>query len=101
VILTVEVTDGDNEDSTTVDIAIKDINDQSPIFEREIYEVTIPEDSPVGMPVEQLKATDADIGANAQITYRIQVHIHQHKNELKLDSITLIANTNYPHFMGK
>ena len=81
VILTVEVTDGDNEDTTTVDIAIKDINDQSPIFEREIYEATIPEDSPVGMPVEQLKATDADIGANALVTYRIQVLLFEDKNE--------------------
>jgi hypothetical protein len=26
------------------------------------------EDSPVGMPVEQLKATDADIGINAQVS---------------------------------
>ncbi len=74
-ILTVEVTDGDQVDTTTVDIAISDVNDRFPVFEREIYEAKIPEDSPVGMPVEQLKATDADIGINAQITYRIQVNI--------------------------
>ena len=76
VTLTVEVTDGDNVDTTTVDIAINDVNDRSPIFERQVYEAAIPEDSPVGMPVEQLKATDADIGVNAQITYRIQKGSH-------------------------
>ncbi len=65
-----EVTDGDHVDSTMVDITVNDVNDRNPIFERQIYEATIPEDSPVGMPVEQLKATDADIGLNAQITYR-------------------------------
>ncbi len=65
--LTVEVTDGDHVDSTSVDISISDVNDRNPIFEREVYEAAIPEDSPVGMPVEQLKATDADIGQNAQV----------------------------------
>ena len=73
-----EVTDGDQVDTTTVDIAISDVNDRFPIFEREVYEAKIPEDSPVGMPVEQLVATDADIGVNAQITYRIQVDIFNH-----------------------
>jgi hypothetical protein len=82
-ILTVEVTDGDQVDTTTVDIAISDVNDRFPVFEREIYEAKIPEDSPVGMPVEQLKATDADIGINAQITYRIQVSVCYHIFQLK------------------
>ena len=72
VILTIEVTDGDHTDTTTVDIAINDVNDRNPVFERQVYEAAIPEDSPVGMPVEQLKATDGDIGPNAQLTYRIQ-----------------------------
>ena len=31
VILTVEVTDGDNVDTTTVDIAISDVNDRNPV----------------------------------------------------------------------
>jgi VCBS repeat-containing protein len=42
VTLTVEVTDGDHTDTTTVDIAINDVNDRSPIFERQVYEAAIP-----------------------------------------------------------
>ena len=37
---------------------------------------TVPEDTVPGILVEQVKATDADFGVNAEITYRIQQGIH-------------------------
>ncbi|XP_014243463.1 fat-like cadherin-related tumor suppressor homolog [Cimex lectularius] len=54
------------ETYTSVPIRIADLNDNSPIFDREIYEVDIPESAPVNSPIIRLKVTDADQGKNAQ-----------------------------------
>ena len=72
IVLNVEVSDGKQSDFTTVEVAVRDVNDRSPTFERAEYSAVIPEDTPIGLIVEQVKATDADYGANAEITYRIQ-----------------------------
>ena len=71
IVLNVEVSDGIQNDFTTVEIAVKDVNDRSPTFERSEYTAIIPEDTPTGVVIEQVQATDADYGANAEITYRI------------------------------
>ncbi|XP_006823457.1 neural-cadherin-like [Saccoglossus kowalevskii] len=51
-------------------ISIMDVNDNAPIFDREFYEVTIPEVSPADAQVVQVQASDADAGENARITYQ-------------------------------
>ena len=43
-----------------------------PTFEKPEYLATVPEDAVPGILVEQVKATDADFGVNAEISYRIQ-----------------------------
>ena len=48
-----------------------------PTFEKPEYMATVPEDTVPGILVEQVKATDADFGVNAEITYRIQQGIHR------------------------
>ena len=72
IMLNVEVSDGVQSDFATVEIAVKDVNDRSPTFEKSEYIAMIPEDSDTGVVVEQVKATDADYGINAEIAYRIQ-----------------------------
>ena len=72
IMLNVEVSDGITKDYATVEIAVRDVNDRVPTFEKTEYVAMIPEDSEVGVIVEQVKATDADYGINAQLTYRIQ-----------------------------
>ena len=72
IVLSVEVTDGTNVDTATVEIGVRDVNDRSPTFEMSEYTAMIPEDTQTGVIVEQVKATDADFGANAEISYRIQ-----------------------------
>ncbi|KAF8763163.1 Cadherin-87A like protein [Argiope bruennichi] len=73
IILTVQASDGGNGVvTTTVKITVKDANNNKPIFEKEKYEASIPEASPPGTVVEQVSATDADTGVNAEISYRIQ-----------------------------
>ena len=72
IVLNIEVSDGITKDYATVEIAVRDVNDRVPAFEKTEYVAMVPEDSEVGVIVEQVKATDADYGINAQLTYRIQ-----------------------------
>lgn len=56
---------------TQVYIEIGDINDNTPIFDPVNYTVSVYENSPVGTPLINVTATDADSGQNARITYSV------------------------------
>lgn len=72
--------------STTKDFSVKinDANDNTPVFEQDVYTVTIPENV-TGIDVITVKATDGDLGANARITYHISGHMAQY---FTIDSVT-------------
>ncbi|XP_054610682.1 protocadherin Fat 3 isoform X3 [Dunckerocampus dactyliophorus] len=53
-------------------VLVLDVNDNAPVFQRRDYAVTVPEDVAVGTEVLRVLATSADIGPNAEITYRIR-----------------------------
>lgn len=54
-------------------IYVQDINDHPPIFQRQFYEQTIPEDLVSGSPVLEVRAFDGDGSvANNRVVYRIQ-----------------------------
>lgn len=50
-----------------VPVHLIDANDNAPVFNRETYEVSVPETSPPNTPVIRLKVTDHDQGKNAQV----------------------------------
>ncbi|KAL8194356.1 UNVERIFIED_CONTAM: hypothetical protein K2H54_016028 [Gekko kuhli] len=50
-------------------VTVLDTNDNAPAFEHSVYRASIPEDSPPGTPVTQLRATDPDEGANGEVRY--------------------------------
>ncbi|XP_040169864.1 fat-like cadherin-related tumor suppressor homolog isoform X5 [Anopheles arabiensis] len=52
-------------------VRLADINDNAPVFNREIYEVSVPETSPPNTPVIRLKVTDRDEGKNAKVFLEI------------------------------
>nr|XP_006120762.1 protocadherin gamma-B6-like [Pelodiscus sinensis] len=52
-----------------ININITDANDNPPMFPEKLYKVSVRENLPKGTLVLQVKATDADEGTNAQITY--------------------------------
>ncbi|XP_062983238.1 protocadherin Fat 3 isoform X3 [Elgaria multicarinata webbii] len=54
-----------------VDIKVLDINDNKPAFEAANYEAIIMEGMPIGTKLVQVKAIDADWGANGQVTYSL------------------------------
>ncbi|XP_060904177.1 protocadherin alpha-8-like [Labrus mixtus] len=51
----------------TVDVL--DVNDNSPVFVKELYSATLRENVPIGTVVIQVNATDLDQGANGEIIY--------------------------------
>ena len=55
ILLSVSVSDGLASDTTTVEIGVKDVNDRSPTFERSEYTAIIPEDTPTGVIIEQVR----------------------------------------------
>lgn len=56
---------------TSIPVHLADLNDNAPVFDREIYEVDVPETSPINSPIIRLKVTDADQGRNAQVFLEI------------------------------
>ncbi|XP_018055353.1 PREDICTED: uncharacterized protein LOC108691909 [Atta colombica] len=54
-------------------IYLRDVNDNAPVFERTLYKRNIPEDSPGGTSIVQVKAWDKDLSSpNNKLVYRIQ-----------------------------
>ncbi|KOC66198.1 Fat-like cadherin-related tumor suppressor like protein [Habropoda laboriosa] len=54
-----------------VPVHLADLNDNAPVFSREIYDVKVPETAPINTPVIRLKVTDADEGRNALVFLEI------------------------------
>ncbi|XP_051514051.1 protocadherin alpha-8-like [Myxocyprinus asiaticus] len=52
-----------------ITITVIDINDNRPVFSKDVYSVTITENLPIGNVILQVNATDADLGLNGDILY--------------------------------
>ncbi|XP_042255455.1 cadherin-10-like isoform X2 [Thunnus maccoyii] len=57
--------------TTTVSITLSDVNDNAPRFTKTFYDFRVPESTELGSSVGVIRATDADIGENAEMDYRI------------------------------
>ncbi|XP_048088049.1 protocadherin alpha-3-like isoform X11 [Alosa alosa] len=55
--------------SVNISITVLDINDNTPVFERQVYTVNLAENAPPGTSVVTLRATDLDEGENGQVIY--------------------------------
>ncbi|XP_074866168.1 protocadherin gamma-B5-like [Carettochelys insculpta] len=70
--LTLSALDGGDPVQTgtvSIQIDVLDANDNPPVFSDQMYKVSLRENRPQGALVLHVTATDADEGANAQITY--------------------------------
>ncbi|XP_072336405.1 cadherin EGF LAG seven-pass G-type receptor 2 isoform X1 [Scyliorhinus torazame] len=54
-----------------VQVAVLDVNDNPPVFEKDEFDIFVNENSPIGLVVARITATDPDEGTNAQIMYQI------------------------------
>lgn len=69
---TVRATDmGSPPLSTEVDVSLNlvDINDNSPAFNKTVYQAYVMENQPIGTPLLVVTATDKDEGTNARLSY--------------------------------
>lgn len=57
--------------SATVNIQVKDTNDNKPVFESDPYEAVVVENLPGGTRVVQVRATDQDSGSNGRVVYSL------------------------------
>ncbi|XP_042165382.1 protocadherin beta-16-like isoform X35 [Oncorhynchus tshawytscha] len=55
--------------SVVIHVTVLDANDNKPVFSQNVYKVSVPENSPIGSLVVTVTATDADEGANGDVTY--------------------------------
>ncbi|XP_032929362.1 protocadherin gamma-B5-like [Catharus ustulatus] len=62
---------GEPSRSGTIQVLINvmDLNDNSPVFSKSLYETRVAENLPVRSLVLQVRATDADAGSNGQVSY--------------------------------
>ena len=67
--LRIKVSDGEKSDFADITITLLDVNDNAPVFNPSKASTTVREDAPIGRSLAQIRATDADSGDNAVITY--------------------------------
>ncbi|KAM8915162.1 cadherin EGF LAG seven-pass G-type receptor 2 isoform 1-T1 [Spinachia spinachia] len=57
--------------AVNIQVTILDVNDNPPVFEKDEFDIMVEENSPIGVVVAHILATDPDEGSNAQIMYQI------------------------------
>uniref|UniRef100_A0A8C3VB33 Cadherin EGF LAG seven-pass G-type receptor 2 n=1 Tax=Catharus ustulatus TaxID=91951 RepID=A0A8C3VB33_CATUS len=54
-----------------IQVTVLDVNDNPPMFKQDEFDIFVEENSPIGLVVARITATDPDEGTNAQIMYQI------------------------------
>ena len=79
--------------TTTLHISVKDVNDNRPKFEQEVYNASVRESLPIGSSIVTVRASDADAEDNGRVTYSLT---GPDSNLFRIDSnsgvLTLRAN---------
>ena len=89
----VAVDSGQPQKSTTVTIPVRiqDVNDNPPVFEKELYKTELWEVVPVNTPALFVKATDADEGQNGEVRYRLK--FEDASDQFSIDEVTGLIST--------
>ncbi|XP_031427767.2 protocadherin beta-16-like isoform X42 [Clupea harengus] len=74
--------------TAVIRVIVLDANDNLPVFSETIYKVSLLENSPLGTVVVTVTATDADEGANGEVTYELS---HISDKALRLFSIDKVT----------
>ncbi|OCT99413.1 hypothetical protein XELAEV_18005193mg [Xenopus laevis] len=100
--LTLRVRDGGEpprSSQSILRVLITDVNDNSPRFEKSVYEADLAENSAPGTPILQLRAADYDVGVNGQIEYVFGAATESVRRLLRLDENSVgDTNDNPPVF---
>ncbi|KAL0994956.1 hypothetical protein UPYG_G00129920 [Umbra pygmaea] len=78
-------------------VVVLDVNDNPPVFQRQDYFIAVPEDVAMGTEILRLLATSIDLGANADITYKIRAGNELRKFQIDriLGSITVVDDLDF------
>ncbi|XP_072252479.1 protocadherin alpha-3-like [Leuresthes tenuis] len=72
-----------------IQINVLDVNDNTPIFSKDVYSVTVNENAPVGTTVVVVNATDLDDGPNGDVIYSFSKSTNQNiLNLFGINSVT-------------
>ncbi|XP_036403595.1 protocadherin Fat 4-like [Megalops cyprinoides] len=72
-----------------IDVHVLDANDNAPVFNRSVYKVSIPENTPAGTVITRLLATDLDEGFNGEVSYSFSSRIpHNILDTFEIDAET-------------
>ncbi|XP_067322476.1 LOW QUALITY PROTEIN: protocadherin-16 [Anolis sagrei] len=74
--LTIRTSDLQHETEANLTVLVEDVNDNAPAFTQPLYQVLLPEHTPVGTSILSLSATDLDSGTNGEVTYRLATPSH-------------------------
>ena len=55
----------------TLTVAVRDVNDNPPLFLQLVYDAAVREDAVVGARVAAVEAVERDVGSNAEVSYSI------------------------------
>ncbi|XP_023653219.2 protocadherin Fat 2 [Paramormyrops kingsleyae] len=86
--LKITATDGRFQTSSIVEVHVLDINDNSPLCEQLLYTEVVMENSPPGLFILKVTATDPDVGTNGQFSFSLhgpdadKFHINQDTGDL-------------------
>uniref|UniRef100_A0A7N6AGF1 Cadherin domain-containing protein n=1 Tax=Anabas testudineus TaxID=64144 RepID=A0A7N6AGF1_ANATE len=58
-------------------VKVLDVNDNVPVFSKDVYSVMLNENAPVGTTVIQVNATDSDEGVNGEVVYSFSNSVNQ------------------------
>ncbi|XP_071087742.1 protocadherin-11 X-linked-like isoform X1 [Haliotis cracherodii] len=72
--------------SVTINVVVADVNDNRPLFVKEEFNVTVPEDTPMRTVILILTATDPDSDENGQLAYKFSDRTSENvKNVFTID----------------
>ncbi|XP_051810293.1 protocadherin alpha-3-like [Acanthochromis polyacanthus] len=70
-------------------VKVLDVNDNAPVFSKDVYSVTLSENAPVGTTVIQVNATDLDEGPNGEVVYSFSNSMNQNTlNQFDINPLT-------------
>ncbi|XP_036933519.1 protocadherin alpha-8-like isoform X18 [Acanthopagrus latus] len=70
-------------------VNVLDVNDNAPVFSKEVYSVMLDENAPVGTTVIEVNATDLDEGPNGEVVYSFSNSMNQNiLNLFDINSLT-------------
>jgi hypothetical protein len=67
--LVIEASDGVHKSTAIVNVNVKDVNDNAPMFTKSKYSFDVPENTPKGTTVSAVTASDPDAADNGKITF--------------------------------